>query len=189
MTNCSLKGEISSIFASPRLFRNNIGCHYRGTVHNQPYFSGEADPSPLHIIHYGYDLSPKKMSAKTKRTIQLLEKQIPDKALTSDSESIWEQALTRAIALAMAQSSGVTPSAEELQAYSEEFRRSRGLLTPEATQGWLERRKLDLEAFSKLLYEDWLAERFRQSGRELGLSQVPRVRLLQRAPGEQEIER
>ena len=74
--NCSSKGECKSLLISPRLFRNDIGCHYRGIVHNQPYYPREEEPSSLKIYHYGYDLSPEQMKAKGKRTIELLEKQI-----------------------------------------------------------------------------------------------------------------
>lgn len=72
----SHKGDIRSMFSSPRLFKNGMGCHYRGTVHNQPHYPGEAEPALLNIIHYGYDLSPEKMEAKTKRTVSLLMRQI-----------------------------------------------------------------------------------------------------------------
>jgi len=74
--NCSSKGEIRSIFGSPRLFKNYVGCHYRGIVHNQPHFPGEPEPTSLKIFHYGYELSPEKMKLKRKRTIELLKKQV-----------------------------------------------------------------------------------------------------------------
>lgn len=74
--NCTQTGELRSVFGFPRIFRNYTGCHYRGIVHNQPYFPGEAEPTPVTFIHYGYDQSPEKMAAKKQRTIALLERQI-----------------------------------------------------------------------------------------------------------------
>jgi glycosyltransferase involved in cell wall biosynthesis len=74
--NCTSKGEPRSLFAFPRLFRNGVGCHYTGIVHNQPHYPGEPESSSLTIYHYGYDLTPDQMKAKGKRTTELLEKQI-----------------------------------------------------------------------------------------------------------------
>lgn len=74
--NCTMTGEIRSIFGFPRIFRNFMGCHYRGIVHNQPYFPGKAEPTPVTFIHYGYSQHPEKMTRKRKRTMALLEKQI-----------------------------------------------------------------------------------------------------------------
>lgn len=74
--NCSSKGGNRSLLISPRLFRNDVGCHYTGIVHNQPHYPGEPESSSLTIYHYGYDLSPDQMKAKGKRTTELLEKQI-----------------------------------------------------------------------------------------------------------------
>ncbi|MBN1850770.1 MAG: glycosyltransferase [Deltaproteobacteria bacterium] len=74
--NCTKSGELRSVFGFPRIFRNFMGCHYRGIVHNQPYFPGEAEPTPITFFHFGYDQTPGKMAEKRKRTIDLLEKQI-----------------------------------------------------------------------------------------------------------------
>ena len=74
--NCTRAGELRSVFGFPRIFRNFMGCHYRGIVHNQPHFPGEAEPVPVTFFHFGYDQSPEKMAQKRQRTIELLGKQI-----------------------------------------------------------------------------------------------------------------
>jgi tetratricopeptide (TPR) repeat protein len=74
--NCSSDGQMLSLIHSPRLFRNHVGCHYQGIVHNQVRFPGEACPSHIRLFHYGYYLDDQTMEKKRRRTIRLLEKQI-----------------------------------------------------------------------------------------------------------------
>lgn len=70
------KNELKISWKVSRLFRNKVGVHYGGEVHNQPIVKGKTVDSPLVINHYGYDLSPDKMEKKFKRTYALLQKRI-----------------------------------------------------------------------------------------------------------------
>ncbi len=65
-------------FMSPRIFRNNVGIHYKGIIHNRAVVSGKAIPSDIVISHYGYDLDPYKMAKKYERTRNLLMKRIEE---------------------------------------------------------------------------------------------------------------
>lgn len=66
-------------FKSARLFRNNVGIHYEGIVHNKPVYEGSPVNSDLEIHHYGYDLDQAKMDAKFVRTTNLLKQRINEK--------------------------------------------------------------------------------------------------------------
>lgn len=70
------KGKIQFGFRSTRLFRNNVGVHYKGIVHNQAIVSGEAFFTDLVISHFGYDLANDRMEAKFNRTRLLLEERL-----------------------------------------------------------------------------------------------------------------
>ncbi len=78
------EGSVNSTFHYPRLYRNGRGFHYEGIVHNQIRLTGEKIISGIRIHHYGYTLSPEKMTAKGNRTIELLKKQI-----AADPENPW----------------------------------------------------------------------------------------------------
>ena len=70
---------------SPRLFKNGLGFHYRGYVHNQLIIQDKITPYPIVLWHYGYDLSPDQMKAKQQKSLKLLMKQIqefPDDLVT-----------------------------------------------------------------------------------------------------------
>lgn len=91
---------------SPRLFKNGIGFHYVGFVHNQPHFKGKPDMYPVVIWHYGYDLDPEKKEKKHQRSIKLLLEQarrFPDDTPTRHHLSMtyfamkeWEKAAEEA---------------------------------------------------------------------------------------------
>ena len=70
------KGEKKLSWKSSRLFRNHVGVHYEGYVHNQVVAKGKAVDSPLTVNHYGYDLSPEKMEKKFERTDSLLQNRL-----------------------------------------------------------------------------------------------------------------
>ncbi|MBW2569660.1 MAG: tetratricopeptide repeat protein [Deltaproteobacteria bacterium] len=64
---------------SGRLFRNGLGIHYRGCVHNQLIYKDKRSTYyPIVIWHYGYDLSSEQIRAKRERSLALLKKQAKD---------------------------------------------------------------------------------------------------------------
>ncbi|HLC40444.1 MAG TPA: glycosyltransferase [Methylomirabilota bacterium] len=72
----------------PRLFRNRIGAHFKGIVHEQvaPSLAGKGKVAhaDVTIRHEGYMKSPEEMAAKAVRNIRLLERQVhenPEHAL------------------------------------------------------------------------------------------------------------
>ncbi len=81
------------------------------------------------------------------------------------------KACLRALAVCLAQADGVRPTTEQVQAHSELLRRRLGLLSPEATGAWLARHQLDLQLFSRIVYEDWLAEQCEERARALVAAQ------------------
>ncbi len=82
--NYDSEGNVNATFHYPRLFRNGLGFHYEGIVHNQLRLNGRKVSSGIRIHHYGYALSPEKMEAKRDRTISLLKKQI-----AADPDNPW----------------------------------------------------------------------------------------------------
>ncbi len=68
-------GAYYSEGSSPRLFKNGLGIHYRGKVHNQIIYKETLTPSPVVLWHYGYDLNPEKKRAKIDRSLALLRQQ------------------------------------------------------------------------------------------------------------------
>ncbi|NOY53536.1 MAG: glycosyltransferase [Deltaproteobacteria bacterium] len=82
--NYDSEGIVNATIHYPRLFRNGMGFHYEGIVHNQIRIEGRRISSGIRIHHYGYALSPGKMEAKRDRTIELLQKQI-----AADPENPW----------------------------------------------------------------------------------------------------
>ena len=61
---------------STRLFKNGLGYHYKGYVHNQLVAPGEATPSSIVLWHHGYDIPDEQLDAKKQRSLNLLRKQI-----------------------------------------------------------------------------------------------------------------
>ena len=60
---------------SPRLFRNGLGFHYVGFVHNQPVIKGATEMYPVVVWHYGYDLDAETKEKKKRRSLRLLQEQ------------------------------------------------------------------------------------------------------------------
>ncbi|MDR4504144.1 MAG: glycosyltransferase [Candidatus Scalindua sp.] len=71
-----LGGRNISISRSNRLFRNHLGIHYEGIVHNFLKYTGPTKNAPIKIYHYGYSLEKEKMEKKIVRTTALLKEQI-----------------------------------------------------------------------------------------------------------------
>lgn len=69
-------GKEFARYKSARLFRNHVGVHYEGEIHNQVEHTGGFRNSDLQIFHYGYDLDEEKMEEKFQRTTRLLKKRI-----------------------------------------------------------------------------------------------------------------
>lgn len=78
ITDIDQKGRPRATFNFPRVFRNKVGIHYEGIVHNQVVGSGKCLPCPAVIRHYGYYLDQEKMEAKRRRSIPLLLKQLEE---------------------------------------------------------------------------------------------------------------
>ncbi len=74
--NIMKTGQLSQLFQSPRLFRNDPRFHYEGTVHNVPVYYGKTVSMNIAINHYGFALEPDKMKLKFERTTSLLHERI-----------------------------------------------------------------------------------------------------------------
>jgi glycosyltransferase involved in cell wall biosynthesis len=78
------RGTVRGVFNQIRLFRNRMGIHYEGRIHNQLRVAGKGEVTRLRFRHHGYDLSPEKMEEKHRRTTSLLLEKLreePDNAL------------------------------------------------------------------------------------------------------------
>ncbi len=106
---------------SPRLFRNGMGFHYVGFVHNQPVIKGKIEMYPLVFWHYGYDLEDEKKEEKKKRSLRLLQaqaKQFPDDTPTHHHLSMtyfslqeWDKAIQESMkTLESVEKKGLTDS-------------------------------------------------------------------------------
>ncbi len=78
MLDKNKKGETVSETEMLRIFRNHVGVHFTGIVHNRPQYSGKVGHSDIQFFHYGYALSDAQMQAKYKRTSGLLFKRIEE---------------------------------------------------------------------------------------------------------------
>lgn len=76
MLDKNKKGETVSKTEMARIFRNHVGVHFTGIVHNRPQYSGKVGHIDIQFFHYGYALSDDQMQAKYKRTSGLLFKRI-----------------------------------------------------------------------------------------------------------------
>ena len=77
-------GAVRGVFNQIRLFRNRMGIHYEGRIHNQLRVAGHGDVTRLRFRHHGYDMPREKMEEKHRRTTSLLREKIleePDNAL------------------------------------------------------------------------------------------------------------
>lgn len=62
----------------PRMFRNNIGFHYEGHVHNRPILPGAIARTKVKLRHYGYNEDPATMEAKHQRRLDMIRKWAQD---------------------------------------------------------------------------------------------------------------
>jgi len=79
------QGDLMVSFKYPRLYRNKVGVHYKGRVHNQLVYQGQVKDSDMELFHYGYDLETEKMDAKFHRTTTLLKKRIEENSKDYDA--------------------------------------------------------------------------------------------------------
>lgn len=78
ITDVDQRGLPRASWNFPRVFRNGVGIHFEGIVHNQVVGPGIAIPCPAVIYHYGYYLDEEKMRSKRNRSILLLKKQLEE---------------------------------------------------------------------------------------------------------------
>ena len=62
----------------PRLFRNHIGFHYEGKVHNRPMLTGQGASTKIKLMHYGYNEDEQTMEAKHERRILMIRKWVEE---------------------------------------------------------------------------------------------------------------
>lgn len=101
--NFTHKSAYSTEGLSIRLFKNRLGIHYDGIIHNQIQIIEPPAPFPIVLWHYGYDLEEEEMHKKRSRSLKLLLKQAKMRphchitrhhlAVTYFSEYKWENAL------------------------------------------------------------------------------------------------
>ena len=91
------------------------------------------------------------------------------------ARDVWHAALEHTLAVVLAEIAGHKVDPDALQTGSESFRRARGLFTEEQTAQWIKKQGLDLEGFSRLIYDDLLARPFQNRARELAVASVSHV--------------
>jgi len=69
-------GKHTSITNSERIFRNNLGIHYEGIVHNSLKHTGPDINANIRLYHFGYHQGEEQMEKKFIRTSTLLKEQI-----------------------------------------------------------------------------------------------------------------
>ena len=69
-------GKHTSIINSERIFRNYLGIHYEGIVHNSLKYSSPDKNVNIRLYHYGYHQGEEQMEKKFERTSTLLREQI-----------------------------------------------------------------------------------------------------------------
>lgn len=100
-----------------RLFQNNPRIRYQGIVHEQLVGYRSSRTHPICLFHYGYDLDKTTLKEKSKRTLDLIKKQIADEpdnywhrhnlAVTHASDFCFKEAIDSAIiALELADKQG-----------------------------------------------------------------------------------
>jgi tetratricopeptide (TPR) repeat protein len=116
-----LKDGGESFILHPRLFRNGLGFHYEGQVHNRPIFQGPGAKAPVRLIHYGYAESPETMELKHQRRLTMIRKWVDDEpddyiaraylshTLLEKADTLQEAADEGLQALAQAQKQGAPP--------------------------------------------------------------------------------
>ncbi len=115
----TLGGE--TMILHPRLFRNGVGFHYEGLVHNRPVVTGKVARSKVRLIHFGYNEDPRTMERKHERRLEMIRKWVEQEpenfraysylahTLLSRAESLAEAAETAAKALELARQTNQPP--------------------------------------------------------------------------------
>ncbi len=78
MFNRPIGGKAVSVFNAEKIFRNHIGIHFEGIVHNNLKYSGLSKSVNIKLYHYGYNQGEEQMEKKFVRTSSLLRLQIKD---------------------------------------------------------------------------------------------------------------
>lgn len=81
-------------------------------------------------------------------------------------------ALERALALSLARLARAEVDPDAVQAASEEFRRRRGLLSPDATTAWLAANNMDVADLTRRAREDVLVARYSLAAKQAGREQM-----------------
>ncbi|MFQ5713266.1 MAG: glycosyltransferase [Candidatus Scalinduaceae bacterium] len=76
MFNKPIGGKSTSVFNALKIFRNHLGFHFEGIVHNKLKYSGHSKIVNIKSYHYGYNQDGKIIEKKFIRTSTLLRKQI-----------------------------------------------------------------------------------------------------------------
>ena len=76
MFNGAIGEKATSIFSAEKIFRNHIGIHFEGIVHNSLKYSGPDKNVNIRLYHYGYHQGEEQMEKKFIRTSTLLKEQI-----------------------------------------------------------------------------------------------------------------
>ncbi|ODS32456.1 MAG: glycosyltransferase fused to TPR-repeat domain protein [Candidatus Scalindua rubra] len=69
-------GKNTSVTNSERIFRNHLGFHFEGIVHNNLKYSGPTKNENIRLYHHGYNQDEEQMERKFTRTSTLLKEQI-----------------------------------------------------------------------------------------------------------------
>lgn len=88
-------------------------------------------------------------------------------------ERIWATAIERAFCVWLGRASNV--EADAVQSMVAEFRRARGLVTTELAEAWLADQGIEIDELSRLMYEEVLVRRFRDTVHDAGRAQLPGV--------------
>ncbi len=62
----------------PRLFRNRVGFHYEGKVHNRPMITGPVLATQVKLLHHGYNEDAAIMDAKHERRVLMIRKWVDE---------------------------------------------------------------------------------------------------------------
>ncbi|MDR1396119.1 MAG: glycosyltransferase [Desulfarculales bacterium] len=76
--NNTMPGGNSTFLMHPRLFRNHVGFHYEGKVHNRPILTGPAMATKILLLHHGYNEDDAVMDIKHKRRILMIRKWVEE---------------------------------------------------------------------------------------------------------------
>ncbi|MEE8207667.1 MAG: glycosyltransferase family 2 protein, partial [Nitrosomonadaceae bacterium] len=76
MFNKPIGGKSTSVFNALKIFRNHLGFHFEGIVHNRLKYSGSHKIVNIESYHYGYNQEDEIIEKKFIRTSTLLREQI-----------------------------------------------------------------------------------------------------------------